>query len=233
VPVLADGSFKAIVRASTSQSITVLQTPDSGLTSVPAQLISLAVADANIDPVLTSATADVLSGLGSIPNKGKVAVVFTVVAGGKLSGSDFVPTAAQLTLGGQPVTAVTGSTTKFIGIADLSATGGLTVASTATANTVTLSITTVAASGAKPKLTNVTENAAGFIFAKGTNLKSGEVFGFVLSNGTFSPVTLRPRSKQDKEKARRRSAAAATIPATAVYAVFVTPGKGVTAVAVN
>ena len=232
VPVLADGSFKALVRASTSQQITLIQTPTSVAATLP-QVASLNVADANVDPKLLSATADVLSGLGSIPNKGKVAVVFTVTTSGKLSGSDFVPTAAQLTLGGAPVTAVTGSTTQFIGIADLNKAGGLTLASTVTDNTVELSVTTVAASGAKPRLTAVVENAAGFIFAKGTNLRSGEVFGFVLSNGTFSPVTLRARTKSDKEKNRRRSAAAATIPATAVYAIFVSPGKGVSSVAVN
>ncbi len=233
VPVLGDGSFKALVRASTTQNITVIQTPDSPLTSVAPQVASLAVADANIDPVLVSATVNDI-GITNVTSKSKVAVVFTVEASGKVSGSDFVPTAAQLTLGGQPVTAVTGSTTKFIGLVDLRQANALEVATTVgTGDSVTLTgLTTVAAVGAKPVMTNVRENANGFTFIKGKNLKNTGTFGYVLSDGTFTTVALRNRTKQDKEKLRRRSAAEASIPADAVYAVFFTTG-GVSTVTVN
>ncbi len=232
VPVLADGSFKALVRASTSQQITVIQTPDSIAATLP-QVVSLAVEDANIDPVLSSATVNDI-GIDNVTSKSKVAVVFTVEATGKLNGSDFVPTAAQLTLGGQPVTAVTGSTTKFIALVNLNKEGALTLATTVgDGSSVELTgLTTVAGVGAKPVLTSVRENGAGFTFIKGINLKNSGTFGYVLSDGTFTTVALRNRTKSDKDKGRRRSASAASIPATAVYAVFFSAG-GVSTIAVN
>lgn len=230
VPVLDDGSFKATLRASTSQTITVVQVPDSQQSSVPVQVASLAVADQNVAPVLDAATfVDI--GMGDITAKGTVPVVFEVSASGKLNGADYVPVASELTLGGQPVTAVSGSTTQFIGVVSFSADNNLTVTSTAgDDSSVELSgfTTTAATKTGKPKLTKASVNTAGTLILKGTNLGNAGTAGFVLDDATFTSISLAPRSKKDKEKSRRR-ALSTSIPTNAVYVIFSVDGKGVSA----
>jgi hypothetical protein len=236
VPVLANGSFKGVIRASTSQTITVVQTPDSADTSVAPQIRTLDVADQNVDPAITAAVAQDI-GLGTVSEKGKVPVVFQVTSTGKSGGLDFVPTASQLTLGGAPVTAVTGSTNKFIGLVDFAKSNALTVVCTVGSKVSTATLTELDSEAATklgaPTLTGVRNNTAGFIVLKGQRLRNGQTFGFVLNDGTFQAVTLRNQTQNEAKTLSRRSAAAETIPANAAYAVFSVPDRGVASRAIT
>ena len=236
VPVLPNGSFKGVIRAATSQTITLIQTPDSADTSVAPQIRTLAVEDLNVDPAITAAVAQDI-GLGTVSSKGKVPVVFQVTSTGKSGGLDFVPTASQLTLGGAAVTAVAGSTNKFIGLVDFAKSNALTVVCTVGSKVSTVTLTELDSEAATklgaPTLTGVRNNAGGFIVLKGQRLRNGQTFGFVLNDGTFQAVTLRNQTKNEVKTLNRRSAAAETIPASAVYAVFSVPDRGVASRAIT
>jgi len=235
VPVLADGSFKATVRAATAQTLTVVQLPDSDDTAIPPQIRTLNVVNQNVDPTLVSATATLVP-TGSVPNKGKVAVVFQVVASGKVGAADFVPTAAQLTLGGSPVVAVTGTTNRFIGIADLTATDGLKVVATVTGSPTTsktltgITTSTVSKAGA-PLVSKVVQTTAGRVIVKGKRLfRADASVGYITTAGTYTDVPLRATTKTDKERQRRVSASTVTLPTTAAFGVFIAPDRGVSSV---
>jgi hypothetical protein len=236
VPVLADGSFRLTVRSTATGLIELRQGPVSSATRTPAQVTRyLEVEDANVDPAITAAVAQDI-GLGTVSEKGKVPVVFEVTATGKSGGSDFVPTASQLTLGGAAVTAVEGSTNKFIGLVDFSKSNALTVVCTVGTKVSTVTLTELDSEAASklgaPTLTGVRNNAGGFIVLKGKRLRNGQTFGFVLNDGTFQAVTLRNQTKNEAKKFNRRSAAAETIPANAAYAVFSVPDRGVASKAI-
>jgi len=236
VPVLADGSFKLTVRSTATGLITLTQGPVSAATRTPAQVTRyLEVADQNVDPAITAAVAQDI-GLGTVSEKGKVPVVFQVTSTGKSGGLDFVPTASQLTLGGAPVTAVTGSTNKFIGLVDFAKSNALTVVCTVGSKVSTVELTELDSEAATklgaPTLTGVRNNTAGFIVLKGQRLRNGQTFGFVLNDGTFQAVTLRNQTKNEVKTLNRRSAAAETIPANATYAVFSVPDRGVASKAI-
>jgi len=236
VPVLADGSFKLTVRSTATGLITLTQGPVSAATRTPAQVTRyLEVADLNVDPAITAAVAQDI-GLGTVSEKGKVPVVFQVTSTGKSGGLDFVPTASQLTLGGAPVTAVTGSTNKFIGLVDFAKSNALTVVCTVGSKVSTVELTELDSEAATklgaPTLTGVRNNTAGFIVLKGQRLRNGQTFGFVLNDGTFQAVTLRNQTKNEVKTLNRRSAAAETIPANATYAVFSVPDRGVASKAI-
>jgi hypothetical protein len=236
VPVLADGSFKLTVRSTATGLITLTQGPVSAATRTPAQVTRyLEVADQNVDPAITAAVAQDI-GLGTVSEKGKVPVVFQVTSTGKSGGVDFVPTASQLTLGGAPVTAVTGSTNKFIGLVDFAKSNALTVVCTVGSEVSTVELTELDSQAATklgaPTLTGVRNNTAGFIVLKGQRLRNGQTFGFVLNDGTFQAVTLRNQTKNEAKTLNRRSAAAETIPANAAYAVFSVPDRGVASKAI-
>ena len=236
VPVLADGSFKLTVRSTATGLIELRQGPVSAATRTPAQVTRyLEVEDANVDPAITAAVAQDI-GLGTVSEKGKVPVVFQVTSTGKSGGSDFVPTASQLTLGGAAVTAVEGSTNKFIGLVVFSKSNALTVVCTVGTKVSTVTLTELDSEAATklgaPTLTGVRNNTAGFIVLKGQRLRNGQTFGFVLNDGTFQAVTLRNQTKNEVKTLNRRSAAAETIPANATYAVFSVPDRGVASKAI-
>ncbi len=236
VPVLADGSFKLTVRSTATGLITLTQGPVSAATRTPAQVTRyLEVADSNVDPAITAAVAQDI-GLGTVSSKGKVPVVFQVTSTGKSGGLDFVPTASQLTLGGAAVTAVAGSTNKFIGLVDFAKSNALTVVCTVGSKVTSVELTELDSEAATklgaPTLTGVRNNAGGFIVLKGQRLRNGQTFGFVLNDGTFQAVTLRNQTQNEAKTLSRRSAAAETIPASAVYAVFSVPDRGVASKAI-
>jgi hypothetical protein len=229
VPVLEDGSFQANIRCASGTSINLSQLPDSGAITTPA-LGSATCEDQNVDPILLSAVANDI-GLGTLTERGTAPVVFTVTASGKVGNDDFVPTADDLTLGGNPVVAVSGSTNKFIGIVNFNKSSGKTVATTAgDGSSVTLSgldSSTATLAGNAPTLTKVKTNKKDRVILKGLRLGNKGLAYFVLSNGTVEALDLAKRNKNDASKARRRAEDGESIPATATHAVFHVPGKGI------
>lgn len=233
VPVLDDGSFKGIVKCGTSQTVNVTQAPTSGQTGALQVRTFDCDESLNADPEIASATADDI-GLGTITQKGNIPVVFTVAAQGVLDGQSFTPTASQITLGGNPVTAVTGTTDKFIGLANFNTSTGTTVeviagGVTSTATLSGLDTATPTLNG-RPKLNRVRENKNGFTVLRGTKLRKSGTFGYVLDDGTASLVDLRNPTRADRSRNRRRSSGVASVPTNAVYAFFHVSGRGVDSV---
>ena len=236
VPVLDDGSFKAVVRCATAQSVNITQTPTSAQTGA-LQVRSFDCDESvNADPEIASAAANDI-GLGTITQRGNVPVVFTVSAQGVLNGSSFTPTADQITLGGEAVTAVTGTSDQFIGVVDFSKSSGTTVSVTAGGVTSTATLsgldTATPTLGGRPRTTAVRENQRGFTVVRGRKLRNSGVFGFVLDDGTVTFVDLRNATRADRSRNRRRSAEVSAIPTNAVYAFFHVSGRGVDTESVN
>jgi hypothetical protein len=232
VPVLADGSFQANIRCAADTSINLTHTPDS--TAVTSTSIASATcADVNVDPILLSAVF-VDSGLGTLTSRGTAPVVFQVTASGKDGDADFIPTASDLTLGGNSVTAVAGTTDKFIGILNFNKSSGTEVATTAgDGSTVTLSVTATSPSisGGAPTLRKAKLNKKGTkVVLRGLRLGNNGVAHFILDDGTASAIDLVKRNSKDAQKGRRRGEVGSSIPSNAVYAVFHNSGRGMSAV---
>ena len=230
VPVAADGSFAAQVRAATTQSLTVVQTPTSAISGDAPQIRQLDVENQNVEPVLVSAT--ITNILPANPTAGgEVPVLITVSSAGKLNDADYLPVASELTFSGSAVTAVNGSTTQFIGVVDYSLGAPLVLESSAgSGSSVTATgLTTETQTSTKvPNLFRKVKNdGKGRIVIRGKRLSNNnELFGFVLDDGTFTSVELRNKTKGDKKRRQRRSTAAATIPSNAVYTFFHVDGRG-------
>jgi hypothetical protein len=226
VAVLADGSFIAKVRATTSQQVTLTQVPPSAL-SGPPQTVVLDVEEQNVEPKITSASVDDI--LGTVTEKGKSVVVFTVNAVGRLNSVNYVPTADNLKLGNNSVIAVDGTTDTFMGIVDFSKANGKTLTSTAdgTTSSVTIDVSTdnPTLAGA-PDITKVKTNKKGKVVVTGRGLRSNGLFGFVLSDGTFSPLDLGKPLKGIKQTSESTDG----IPSDAVFGVYRVPGRGVDAI---
>ncbi len=235
VPVLDDGSFVANLRAAAGADIEITQAPTTSSTTKDIQLVTVKAENANVDPVLASATASTIEGLGKVTARGTAPVVFTVLTSGISNGAEFAPVASELKLGGLAVEAVTGSSNEFIGVIDFSKSTSRQVTSTVAANTVSISIddiSSVPTLTGKPTLTSVKVNKKGFLVIKGKGLSNDGTFGFVLADGTFSPVDLQSRTADQAKKGLRRSAATASIPTNATHAVFHVAGKGISTVAI-
>lgn len=234
VPVLADGSFQANIRCAAGTTINLTQTPESAAVTTPA-IASATCDDANVEPILLSATF-VDSGLGTLTSRGTSPVVFQVVASGKLGTEDFIPTADQLTLGGNPVTAVAGTTDKFIGIVNFNKSSGKVVATTAgDGSTVTLTLgtnsTPPSISGGVPTLSKVKLNKKGTkVILRGLRLGNNGVAHFILDDGTSSAIDLVNRNSKDAQIGRRRGEVGSSIPSNATHAVFHNSGRGMSAV---
>jgi len=235
VPVLVDGSFKATITADTTQTIILQQRPSSGRTDVAPQIIELDVADANVEPKLLSATVQDV-GLGDIPSRGRVAVVLKLTATGKNNGASYTPVASELTVSGQPVTAVTGKTDEFIAlvrthqpiIVRSSAGAGSQVTATG------LNPTATTRRGVPQIAKRIANDKQGRLVFRGNRINRPDGrFVFLNNDGTVTDVTLRSATKGDRQNNRRKSDAAVTIPANAAFAIFISPSAGVNARPVN
>jgi hypothetical protein len=235
VPVLADGSFKATLTADTTQTIILRQRPSSGRTDVAPQIIELDVADANVEPKLLSATVKDI-GLGTVPSRGRVPVVIKVTATGKKDGQPYTPVASELTVSGQPVTAVAGKTDEFIAVVRTAQ--PIIVRSSAGAGS------QVTATGLNPTATTrrgipqlagrIANDKQGRIVFRGNRINRPDGrFVILNNNGTLTDVTLRSATRGDRQNKRRKSEAAVTIPSTAVYAIFISPSAGVNTRPIN
>jgi hypothetical protein len=229
VPVLADGSFKATITADTNQTIILRQRPSSGRTDVAPQIIELDVADANVEPKLLSAAVQDV-GLGTIPSRGRVAVVLKLTATGKNNGQAYTPVASELTVSGQPVTAVTGTTDKFIAVVRthqpiiVKSSAGTGSQVTATG----LNPTATTRSGIPQLAGRIANDRDGRIVFRGNRINRPDGrFVILNNNGTITDVTLRRATAGDRKNNRRKSEAAVTIPSTAVHAIFISPSAGV------
>lgn len=231
VPVLADGSFQATITADTTQTIILQQKPSSGRTDLAPQILQLDVADVNVEPMLLSATVTDL-GLGNIPSKGKIPVVVTLTATGKLNGSAYVPVASELTIGGASATAVTGTTDQFIALIDASQQIKV-VSSAGDGSEVNATFLTSATTrSGKPVLKAVKANNAGNIVIKGKRLTVNDgSFAILSDDGSVTTVNLRNTTKGDRKKSRRVSESVIAIPSNAVYGIFISPSRGVDSLA--
>lgn len=232
VPVLADGSFQATITADTTQTIILTQTPSSGRTDLSPQILELDVTDANVAPQLLSAIVTDI-GLSNVTAKGYVPVVFTVTATGKVNGDSFIPSAANLTLGDNPVTAVTGTTDQFIAELNYFKATGKTLYATTSEGNSNIALSGAGLSvqdptlGGRPRLFKVKNNSKGYVVLKGKRLKNNGFFYFVLDDGTIQAVDMRSATRNDKRRNRRRSDDVVTIPTNALYGVYTVPGRGV------
>jgi hypothetical protein len=234
VPVLADGSFQANIRCAAGTTINLTQTPESAAVTTPA-IASATCDDANVEPILLSATF-VDSGLGTLTSRGTAPVVFQVTASGKDGDADFIPTASDLTLGGNSVTAVAGTTDQFIGIVNFNKSSGKDVSTTVgDGTTVTLTLgtnsTPPSLSGGQPNLRKAKLNKKGTkVVLRGTRLGNKGVAHFILDDGTASAIDLVNRNSKDAQVGRRRGEVGSTLPSNATHAVFHISGKGMSAV---
>lgn len=237
VPVTDDGNFIAQLRGEQGDTLVVTQTPTSLQTGADQQVVVTAN-DQNLEPTLISAVADDL-GFGTITAKGNVPVVFTVTAVGRVDGATFVPTADQLSVSGNTVYAVPGTTNKFMSIVNFFQTDGTFVEATVDGNTSKVKISGLTTDfptlGGRPKLFKAREKTKKKtgetrVVFKGKRLRNNGFGYFVNQDGTSEQVTFRRRTRNDKRKNRVVSEAADTVPANVRYAVYHTPGRGISTV---
>ena len=157
-------------------------------------------------------------------------MIFTVTASGLLNGAEFVPTASQLTLGDQPVTAVAGSDNQFISVVKFKNSSALTLSALVNGQTITTTLgglnTDNPNLSGRPRSFKIVETITGRVRVNGLRLKNAGVFGFILDDGSYQAVDLRkPRRGQTRQASVANSDE--TIPTNAVYGVYHVPGRGI------
>jgi hypothetical protein len=237
VPVQDDGNFMAMLRGEQGDTLVITQTPTSDLATADQQVVVTAN-DQNLTPTLISAVASDL-GFGTVTAKGTVPVVFTLTAVGRVNGSTFVPTADQLTVSGNPVYAVPGTKNKFMSIINFFQTDGTSVKATVDGNETSVKISGLTTDfptlGGRPVLKNAvqkTKKKSGEtrVIFKGSRLRNNGFGYFVNQDGTVEQVTFRKRTRNDRSKNRVVSESADTVPSNVRYALYHTPGRGISTV---
>lgn len=141
VPVLADGSFKAVLRSAPTATLTVTQTPTTNKTGANIQVKVIDLANVTNDPEFNGVVPTLLT--STIAAKGSVIALFNTPA---VTGFDFADVDSTATVNGVAVTEV--ATGVYAAIVPANA-GTYTLAVTVEGETVstTLDLDTVAASG--------------------------------------------------------------------------------------
>jgi hypothetical protein len=195
VPVLADGSFKAILRSAPTATLTVTQTPTTNKTGANIQVKVIDLATVTNDPEFNGVVPTLLT--STIAAKGSVIALFNTPA---VTGFDFADVDSTATVNGVAVTEV--ATGKYAAIVPATAsTFTLTVTVDGAPVTTTLTLATVTATGkGVPAIGTVNvkadDNVVVNVKKAGATFPSDLSFEIVYTDGTTavvanSDVTLR------------------------------------------
>jgi hypothetical protein len=195
VPVLADGSFKAVLRSSPTAILTLTQTPTTNKTGANIQVKTVDLSAVTNDPAFNGVVPTLLT--STIANKGSVVALFNTPA---VTGFTFADVDSTATVNGVAVTEV--ATGKYAAIVPATAsTFTLTVTVDGEPVTTTLTLATVTATGkAVPAIGTVNvkadDNVVVNVKNAGTTFPSDLSFEIVYTDGTTavvanSAVTLR------------------------------------------
>jgi len=187
VPVLADGSFKAVLRSAPTAILTVTQTPTTNKTGANIQVKVIDLADVTNDPAFNGVVPTLLT--STIAKKGSVVALFNTPA---VTGFDFTDVEDTAKVNGAAVTKV--ATGKYAAIVPATAsTFTLTVTVDGEPVTTTLTLATVTATGkGVPAIgtVNVKVDDSVVVNVKnaGTTFPSDLSFEIVYTDGTTAVV---------------------------------------------
>ena len=195
VPVLADGSFKAVLRSSPTAILTITQSPTTNKTGANIQVKTVDLAAVTNDPEFNGVVPTLLT--SSLANKGSVVALFDTPA---VTGFTFADVDSTATVNGVAVTEV--ATGKYAAIVPANAgTYTLSVTVDGEAVTTTLTLATVTATGkGVPAIGTVNvradDNVVVNVKKAGATFPSDLSFEIVYTDGTTavvanSDVTLR------------------------------------------
>jgi hypothetical protein len=197
VPVLADGSFKAVLRSSPTGILTLQQTPTSNKTGANIQIKTVDLSKVTNDPAFKGVVPTLLT--SSLANKGTVVALFNTPA---VTGFTFADVEATAKVNGVAVTKVaTGKYAAIVPVTASTSTFTLTVTVDDKPVTTTLTLATVTAIGkAVPAIGTVNvkadDNVVVNVNKAGATFPSDLSFEIVYTDGTTavvanSAVTLR------------------------------------------
>jgi len=187
VPVLADGSFKAVLRSSPTAILTLTQTPTSNKTGANIQVKTVDLSKVTNDPAFNGVVPTLLT--STIAKKGSVVVLFNTPA---VTGFTFADVEATAKVNNVAVTKV--ATGKYAAIVPATAsTFTLTVTVAGKPVTTTLTLATVTATGkAVPAIGTVNvkadDNVVVNVKNAGTTFPSDLSFEIVYTDGTTAVV---------------------------------------------
>jgi LEA14-like dessication related protein len=187
VPVLADGSFKAVLRSSPTAILTLTQTPTTNKTGANIQVKTVDLSAVTNDPAFNGVVPTLLT--STIANKGSVVALFNTPA---VTGFTFTDVEATAKVNGVAVTKV--ATGKYAAIVPATAsTFTLTVTVDGEPVTTTLTLATVTATGkAVPAIGTVNVKADDSVVVNvknaGTTFPSDLSFEIVYTDGTTAVV---------------------------------------------
>jgi hypothetical protein len=195
VPVLADGSFKAVLRSAPTAILTLTQTPTTNKTGANIQVKTVDLSKVTNDPAFNGVVPTLLT--STIAKKGSVVALFNTPA---VTGFTFADVEATAKVNGVAVTKV--ATGKYAAIVPANAgtyTLSVTVAGEAVTTTLTLATVTATGKGV-PAIGTVNvkadDNVVVNVKNAGTTFPSDLSFEIVYTDGTTavvanSAVTLR------------------------------------------
>lgn len=187
VPVLADGSFKAVLRSSPTAILTLTQTPTTNKTGANIQVKTVDLSAVTNDPAFNGVVPTLLT--SSLANKGSVVALFNTPA---VTGFTFADVDSTATVNGVAVTEV--ATGKYAAIVPANAgTYTLSVTVDGAPVTTTLTLATVTATGkAVPAIGTVNVKADDSVVVNvkkaGTTFPSDLSFEIVYTDGTTAVV---------------------------------------------